>query len=260
MKKMSSCIKSVDTHCKALSTVQAIQSRNLVSQSNVVSSKSDYEFTPKKPPLTAAITGLLESYNGFPLDRMFGLENEFSLTHFQYVDFMVGWIEINKPAQYIVETIWQTFRHQNLHPEYLKKIIPKIMPNDAKSKIDLPPKLYYKYLSLTRQIVSVNQLVPNCTILFESVCKNCSKQVHLKVNFADKTPCVDAEIGETSHCQAEVEHVFMCYHDGSFRVQRFLSLLTNNLDGLTQKITNLFKYSDKSEAFVVCLYKCLTKQ
>lgn len=240
-------VQSLETY-KMLTRVQTVYSKSLVSNCRIASKYSSKNM----------VCGLLSGdYRLFSAERMLGLENEFSISHFQFVDIVLEWVAANKPSQINITELWGKVRHEELCLDYLYCARNVII--QSLGKVSLPPideGLEFKFMLAETVLVKSDYLDQ---IEFRDFCNNCDKDYSFAICLADSIPCwgMLQDIGEDSgftHC--DVEHVFLNY-ENDIRGYGYFSCLTNSYSSVIEKIKEC--WDSNTKVYLGCICQCADK-
>ena len=171
---------------------------------------------------------LSEDYNSYSIEKLMAAEKYFSLEHYEFVDVLISWIEINIPSQTDVIKLWSVMRVQDLSYNYLccvRDILVYTHNYTIPHLVRLKQSDYLKYCDTNWVITEHDRdaLLLNDIDFPHINCEKCGVLVQITVRLCDNTPCYTAVTDNSKHT---VKHCYIFYHKGN-SVQ-FLSLITNN--------------------------------
>ena len=182
------------------------------------------------------------NYQLFTIDEILAAEEEYSLTHPQYVEVVVHWIKNNQTPQNDLDRLWGSFQG-DLNKEYFE-----IMRNSLllfRPTILTSEPAQYKYCWHVHVLDRGSMTRP--TKMYVDTCSNCNSYHDFTVRLVDKTPCY--ELVSTDSVQNV--HVFLqlICNDSIF-----CSLVTNSYTSVLQKIREC--NTKKSYIKLIFLYSC----
>ena len=190
---------------------------------------------------------LSQDYRSFTVDKLLGIEAEYSLKHARFVDIALAWMNLNQPSQDAFDRIWGQVRPEDLAYQYLLQVRYGIHIQDSTSL--LVPKINCNLKDIcafsVKKLTMISEL-NSVVVQMKQQCKTCSNQISFKVKFVDKTPCYEVLI---DYGCVELELIYLIWPNESYRI---LSLLTNDYTSVREKIR---QYID-TDVYIAFLYKC----
>ena len=214
--------------CELPDTVKKVHTLQWGNYKACMKTSVDNSMLVSKLAKTCDLQRLLSlNYQLFKIDEILATEEEYSLTHPQYVEVVVHWIKNNQTSQNDLERLWGSFQG-DLNMTYFDNIRAALLP--LKTTIQTLASAQYKfyeYKGVTKGLVT-RPVTINLT------CTNCNSRYVFTVRLVDKTPCYELDSTGSDHNV----HVFLClYYTRSNINGTFCSLVTNNYTSVLQKIS-----------------------
>ena len=240
-------IQSFD-QLKRLNAIQSKNYRSLVTPTKAV------EVAPVQVQDLATL--LSEDYRTFSVEKMLGIEEQYSLNHFQFAEVVAAWmlnrVNSNKGFdQNEIDEVWGAVEQHELNEEYLFYLKDVVSSCEW---MDISNTNHYQYLN--------NQLNIEDPLKFENIehqnrCKMCGTTCRFTVTFhKDRIPCYELEV-EDSSCR--VEHVYFIFHHHDYAYGDCVSGslgLTDSYNSVRAN-SNWESHLDGKEEIHICyLYKC----
>ena len=199
---------------------------------------------------------ITEDYYLFQVEKVMGLEEQYSLTHFQFVEVVLQWITSNTPSQDDVSKLWALVRQVDLSYNFV---------NDSRNTVlcykeqylsipDIDNRLEhndYKYWYSCQQLQKPSDLP---TVIKNMDCKKCKRTFDFKVRLLDRNPCYEVEIDDPHASHITVEHVWLSFSHYSNNYV-IISLLTNSYSSVIEKV----KSSGSAVSLLDFMYTCNTE-
>jgi len=228
-------------------------------------------------PQPSLNTLLQDDYCSFPVERVLGLEKEYGLQHFEYIEVILAWIKNKTPSQESVSKLSGTIRQHDLAFRFFETAKQMLM-YCHKEKYKEPYMLshiqtvygqyrYYDY-ALSDSIFNSDHLtfktviyclmslkdqelfLKHQEISFRNVpCKKCKLQTDIKLRLVpDQVPCLDVE---SDHFTIKLVYAWR----GKHKNREFLSFLTNSSDIVIKTLKDWF--SDYTcDSILHFVYEC----
>ena len=237
-------IQSFD-QLKRLNAIQSKNYRSLVTPTKAV------EVAPV--PIQDLATLLSEDYRTFSVEKMLGIEKQYSLTHFQFAEVVASWINKRRLPDEIYP-VWGAVRQHELSKEYIEYLHVRLSNTCYCYKISLTfsNTKVYQYIEDHIDIRDPQDLGKPPIIEHQNKCKMCGTTCRFTATFhKDRIPCCDLEV-EDSSCR--VEHVYIYYYDHKY-AEHYLtySLLTDIFESFTDMWDS---FGGMDGFYVNYLYKC----
>ena len=245
--KMSNAICVFET-LKRLSIIQNNNYRNSISTGEV--KRLSLQFSDL----------ITEDYCLFKVEKVLGLEEQYSLTHFQFVEVVLQWITSNTPSQDDVSKLWALVRQADLSGAFVNYSRNTVLCYTVGIFLpdldyDLKP-IEYKYWWSCQPLKKPSDLP---TVIKQMECDKCNRTFDFIVRLVDRNPCYEVEIDDPHDSHITVEHVWLSISnysnadvEGAFCI---ISLLTNSYSSVIEKV----KSSGSSAVFYFeFMYTCNT--
>lgn len=240
--------------------IKTVQSRSTNAMLSEVQDLYREKKEKQRENFNTALKSLLGSgYHGFTVETLISCEKDFKLSHFQYVDIVVGWIECNDVTEECLDRLWGTVRHDELRSDYLFYVREAFISSGASEIPEIPDRYPEKYLC--REIHFYGRMMqkkpkdwdngihPINFSVNHLICEKCENHLSLSFDLNEESPCYTDNKTDSSH---EIKHVFANYNFRTRSKPTLLSLLTNNLEGLKAAL----KQGDLTPAYLSCVYEC----
>ena len=182
------------------------------------------------------------NYQLFKIDEILATEEEYNLTHPQYVEVVVHWIKNNQTSQNDLERLWGSFQG-DLNMTYFDNYIrAALLP--LKPTIQTLAPAQYKFYHYSKEVTKGSVTRP---VKFEITCENCKSRHVFTMRLVDKTPCYELDSTDSDH---NVNHVYLHLFDHGSYNDTFCSLVTNSYTSVLQKI------SEYRNNYFESLYSC----
>ena len=231
--KMSERIELLETS-KMLHKSQTRYSRSVITTNN----------SPKK---TKNLQNFHVNFLSFQLERMLGLEDEFNLKHFQFVEIVLEWIVSTEASEEVTNRLWEKIRQVELNENYLRHVTYAVVC--LKSKL-LDNISNYKYVLCLKKIEKAEIL--SKTQEFSSKCEQCETQFTFKVKFVNSFPCYEVEASDPNH---KIDHVYFRMYDQLGYQYKFFSLLINDYSSIKSKFKEWAEINN-TILRIYCMYEC----
>ena len=174
------------------------------------------------------------NYQLFTIDEILATEEEYSLTHPQYVEVVVHWIKNNRTSQNDLDRLWGSFQG-DLNMTYFDNIRKTLLP--LKPTIQTLAPAQYKYYDYSK---GVDKGWVTRPVTIDITCTNCNSRYDVTMRLVDKSPCYELDGTDSDH---NVNHIFLCFYDVNFTTT-YCSLVTNSYTSVLQKMKESgYKYN-----------------
>ena len=168
------------------------------------------------------------NYQLFNIDEILATEEEYNLTHPQYVEVVVQWIKNNQTPQNDLDRLWGSFQG-DLNKGYMGLIRSTLLP--LKPTIQTLAPAQYKYYFHGTEVTKGLVTRP---VKVEITCLNCKSRYNFTVRLVDKTPCYELDSTDSEH---NVDHVFLRLNYSKASLSSiFCSLVTKSYTSVLQKM------------------------
>ena len=178
---------------------------------------------------------ITEDYCLFKVEKVMGLEEQYSLTHFQFVEIVLQWITSNTPSQDDVSKLWALVRQADLSCDFVNYSRNTVLCyTDGISIPDIDRNLKrndYKYWYGYQQLQKPSDFP---TVIKNMDCKKCNRTFDFKVRLVDRNPCYEVEIDDPHDSHITVEHVWLTFKPNNSLT--IISLLTNSYSSVIEKV------------------------
>ena len=195
---------------------------------------------------------LSQDYRSFTLDKLLGIEAEYSLKHAQFVDIAMAWMNLNQPSQDAFDRIWGQVRQEDLAYSYMLYVWYAIQDSTSLLVPKFNRNLKNRCSYGDKKLKKISELNSVLVVQMQQQCKTCASQISFTVKFEDKTPCYEVLIDSTcGFVGVEIIHLSwpICRQKKTFG---YFSLLTNDYTSVREKIR---QHLD-TDVYLAFLYKC----
>ena len=204
-------------------------------------------------PIQYLATLLSEDYRTFSADKMLGIEEKYTLNHFQFAEVVAVWIitlvSSNKGSQDGIRQVLGALRLHELNEDYLD-YLKRVILDECELTLIYPVNAnIYQYIN---HVFSIEDPLYFEKIEHQNYCKMCGTTCRFTVTFhKDRIPCYELTV-EDSSCR--VEHVYFYLMYEIFGHFWSCSLLTDSYNSVRDVWNGCLK--SYNSVRLCYLYKC----